>query len=155
MCQTNSEIVPKFGPTQIILRTAGFSPGIDPKSIGLQLHSCCLFPKMRLVDTATIQLHEFFDDQIPPYAILSHRWETNEVTFQDLVEGRVAGYGKTNGRGAGGGEMKGYKKIKECCRRAREDGFEFVVCLFSSKRDIIDLIATVDRLLLHQQNQQC
>jgi hypothetical protein len=48
---------------------------------------------MRLVNTTTIQLHEFFDDEIPPYAILSHRWETDEVTFQDLMEGRGAGYG--------------------------------------------------------------
>jgi hypothetical protein len=31
---------------------------------------------------------EFVDDNIPPYAILSHTWgpEDEEVTFKDLVE---------------------------------------------------------------------
>lgn len=41
----------------------------------------------------------FFDDAIPPYAILSHTWgdENEEVTFQDIIEGTgrdKAGYAK-------------------------------------------------------------
>jgi hypothetical protein len=36
---------------------------------------------MRLFNTSTLQLKEFYDAQIPAYAILSHRWETEEVTF--------------------------------------------------------------------------
>jgi len=29
-------------------------------------------------------LTEFFDKAIPDYAILSHRWGTEEATFEDL-----------------------------------------------------------------------
>jgi hypothetical protein len=37
----------------------------------------------------SFSLVEFDDDQIPPYAILSHRWgaDQDEVTFQDMSEG--------------------------------------------------------------------
>ncbi|KAF6807474.1 het domain containing protein, partial [Colletotrichum musicola] len=38
---------------------------------------------MRLINTATLALEEFFGDNIPPYAILSHVWGPEEVTFQD------------------------------------------------------------------------
>jgi hypothetical protein len=55
-------------------------------------------------------------NQIPLYAILSHRWEGAEVTFQDL----------SNRTGV---QMKGYAKILGCCAQARKDGFEFAVCL--------------------------
>ena len=71
--------------------------------------------KMRLINTTTICLHEFLDDQIPLYVILSHRWEGAEVTFQDLNSGK-------------GAYMSGYAKILGCCAQAREDGFEFAVC---------------------------
>ena len=50
-------------------------------------------------------------NDIPPYAILSHRWGTNteEVTIRDLVDGTA--------------ERKvGYRKIRFCGQRARHDG---------------------------------
>jgi hypothetical protein len=39
---------------------------------------------MRLIHLTTLELHEFIGDQIPPYAILSHTWEKDEVSFQDV-----------------------------------------------------------------------
>jgi hypothetical protein len=36
---------------------------------------------MRLLNTTNLQLEEFASDAIPSYAILSHRWESEEVTF--------------------------------------------------------------------------
>ena len=39
---------------------------------------------MRLLSTTTFLLEEFSGKNIPKYAILSHRWEDEEVTFQDL-----------------------------------------------------------------------
>ena len=45
-----------------------------------------------------LSLTEFFESRIPEYAILSHRWEAEEVTFKDLIDGTSkskAGYGKT------------------------------------------------------------
>jgi hypothetical protein len=35
---------------------------------------------MRLLNTETIELEEFFDHGIPLYAILSHRWEQDELS---------------------------------------------------------------------------
>jgi hypothetical protein len=38
---------------------------------------------MRLLHTETLQLIERHS-KIPPFAILSHRWEGEEVTFDDM-----------------------------------------------------------------------
>jgi hypothetical protein len=67
---------------------------------------------MRLVHSTTLCLSEFSEGDIPPYAILSHRWEKNEVSFQDM--------------GDRDADKAGYKKIKNFCRVAAEDGFEYV-----------------------------
>lgn len=67
---------------------------------------------MRLLDTNTIQLHEFPADQIPLYAILSHRWGAKEITLQELENGS----GKTK---------DGFKKVLRCCQKAKIDGFRY------------------------------
>jgi hypothetical protein len=67
---------------------------------------------MRLLNTTTLNLHEFFDNAIPNYAILSHRWETQEITFQELQRGRVSSF-------------KAFSKIEGCCPQAALDGWEF------------------------------
>jgi hypothetical protein len=68
---------------------------------------------MRLLNANTLVIHECFED-IPPYAILSHTWETEEVTFQDFLEGNAE-------------SLQGYKKVTGCCKQAISDGLEFVV----------------------------
>ncbi|KAF1849443.1 HET-domain-containing protein [Cucurbitaria berberidis CBS 394.84] len=40
---------------------------------------------MRLIDTRTSELRWFNDNDIPKYAILSHTWGSDEVTYQELV----------------------------------------------------------------------
>jgi hypothetical protein len=67
---------------------------------------------MRLINVNTFELKEFFGADAPHYAILSHRWENEEVTFQDLLSGR----GKT---------MLGWKKIEGCCQMASRDQLEW------------------------------
>jgi hypothetical protein len=53
------------------------------------------------------------DDEVPPYAILSHTWvEREEVTFDDL----------TNDAGK---DKLGYEKIWFCGERARRDGLQY------------------------------
>ncbi|KFX99139.1 hypothetical protein O988_04021 [Pseudogymnoascus sp. VKM F-3808] len=56
----------------------------------------------------------YVDDNMPEYAILSHTWgaDTEEVTFQDLVNG--TGKGKS-----------GYGKVLFCGEQARRDGLEY------------------------------
>nr|POE79589.1 vegetative incompatibility protein het-e-1 [Quercus suber] len=75
-----------------------------------------LFSTMRLLqtdpvvpDAAKLQLHEFFGDNIPPYAILSHTWGSDEVTFDDVQNGTVKG-------------REGSAKIDMTLSQARKDG---------------------------------
>lgn len=75
---------------------------------------------MRLINTTTFELQEFFDN-IPHYAILSHRWEDGEVSFQDFQQGM-------------GPKMKGWGKIKGCCDRSKGDGWQWAVSTRSFKR---------------------
>lgn len=39
---------------------------------------------MRFINTTTLKLEEFFGSDIPEYAILSHTWEDEEVSFQEV-----------------------------------------------------------------------
>lgn len=56
---------------------------------------------MRLINTRSLELEEFFDVSVPRYAILSHTWEKEEVLFadmQNLDKARVkAGFTKVEG----------------------------------------------------------
>ncbi|KUJ17277.1 HET-domain-containing protein [Mollisia scopiformis] len=65
---------------------------------------------MRLLNARTRKLREFMGDDTPPYAILSHTWGRDEVTFQDL---NLAGSGQ---------DKLGYEKIRKCCEQAIQDG---------------------------------
>jgi hypothetical protein len=57
-------------------------------------------------------LVEVFADNIPKYAILSHRWEAGEVTFKDLTDGT-------------GASKAGYAKIRSCGEQAKRDGLKY------------------------------
>lgn len=74
---------------------------------------------MRLLNTRTRQLREFVSDEdIPPYAILSHTWGNGEVTLQDWENLRthpVEIIGKA-----------GLTKIEYCCTQAAQDALDWV-----------------------------
>ena len=57
---------------------------------------------MRLLHTTQLTFKEFFDNSIPRYCILSHRWRDDEVSYNDFLAGR-----NTN--------SKGYAKILAAC----------------------------------------
>jgi len=67
---------------------------------------------MRLLHTRTLELKSFFEN-IPPYAILSHCWEEEEVVFSDLVDLDAA---KRN---------LGFSNIEKTCAQAVKDGFDW------------------------------
>jgi hypothetical protein len=69
---------------------------------------------MRLLHAKTKILEEFFGDYIPQYAILSHTWGQNEVTFKDVQQYGPFGY------------KSGSTKIDGCCQQARRDYLEYV-----------------------------
>ncbi|KAL8946879.1 MAG: hypothetical protein Q9222_006778 [Ikaeria aurantiellina] len=58
---------------------------------------------MRLLNTSSLEFEEFFDSDIPPYAIPSHRWGRKEVTYKEMRK-RTAKPGL------------GQKKIEMFCR---------------------------------------
>ena len=68
---------------------------------------------MRLLNTSTIQFREFHGNQIPYYAILSHTWGAEEVSFDEMQDGK-------------GKDKAGYKKIADCCALAASDGWDYV-----------------------------
>jgi hypothetical protein len=72
--------------------------------------------KMRLLKrlpNGNFNLITFNDDDVPPYAILSHTWvEDEEVTYDELVAGK-------------GKDKPGYAKIRFCGGRAAEDKLQY------------------------------
>jgi hypothetical protein len=70
---------------------------------------------MRLLNTKTRKLEEFFGEAIPQYAILSHTWGENEVTFKDIErDGYQSGSVKIDGC-LGRSERSPYVWIDTCC----------------------------------------
>jgi Heterokaryon incompatibility protein (HET) len=70
---------------------------------------------MRLLqyNDGALSLTTFFADKIPQkYAILSHTWGAEEVTFEDLQKRTCS-------------EKAGYKKIQFCGEQARRDGLQY------------------------------
>ncbi len=71
---------------------------------------------MYLLDTASKEL-QLFEGEVPLYAILSHRWGDDEVTFQDLVW-----------RDGGNEQFRkkaGYRKVEKTCELAAAHGFRY------------------------------
>jgi hypothetical protein len=68
---------------------------------------------MRLLHTRTLELSEFLENATPAYAILSHTWENEEVSFQDM-------------QGPNAKKKAGYAKIQKCCEQAAQEGYEYV-----------------------------
>ena len=68
---------------------------------------------MRLLHTTNHKLEEFKAHEIPLYAILSHTWGENEVTFQDI-------------KGADVKNEERCKKIRNTCTIAADHGFDYV-----------------------------
>lgn len=60
---------------------------------------------MWLINVHTYELESFEGNDQPPYAILSHKWEAEEVSFKDFRKQRYAG-------------MRGWEKIEQCCKQA-------------------------------------
>lgn len=71
---------------------------------------------MRLLNTKTLDIHEFLPDDIPRYAILSHRWQKEEVSFKQYTKRHK--YPKIK-------RLKGFTKIEGFCRIARERRMEW------------------------------
>ncbi|KAL6901193.1 heterokaryon incompatibility domain-containing protein [Trichoderma evansii] len=67
---------------------------------------------MRLINTRTLKLHQFHGKP-PPYAILSHTWGREEVSFQDFHSPDLRE------------KLAGFSKIKSACKQAYSHGLDY------------------------------
>jgi hypothetical protein len=72
---------------------------------------------MRLLSTQNWEMKEFISDgEVPPYAILSHTWNEEEVSFQQWETIPCSDIN----------HLKGYKKIRKFGEQAAIRGFDWV-----------------------------
>ena len=71
--------------------------------------------KMHLLNVKTLSLEEFYDDSndLPKYAIVSHRWGESEVSFQKISQASQAG-------------KEGFRKIVESAYLAEQSGLSYI-----------------------------
>jgi len=67
---------------------------------------------MRLLHAMSMRLKSFEENAMPQYAILSHTWGEDEVSFQDI-------------HGPDAASKSGYKKIRYVCEHALEAGLQY------------------------------
>ena len=83
------------------------------------------------------------DDEVPPYAILSHTWgaDTEEVTFEDLKNGT-------------GQDKAGYEKLRFCGERAEGDGLQhfWVDTCCINKANFTELSEAINSMFRWYQN---
>src|SRR6266702_4059585 len=100
---------------------------------------------MRLLNTGNFEVKSFEDDEVPPYAILSHTWDEEEVTLQDMEGTRAV-------------NKKGYEKVKHCCSVASANGFEYVwidTCCID-KASSAELSEAINSMYLwYQEAKEC
>lgn len=68
---------------------------------------------MHLLNTSTRKLETFVGRPVPKYAILSHTWGDDEVSFLDLANDLNVEH------------RDGYKKIQYTCDQALKDGLGY------------------------------
>lgn len=74
---------------------------------------------MRLINTETLQFKECFGRKPPKYAILSHTWGDEEVTFKEWAGHNTEPAIK---------RKAGFKKIEAACKQAHNDNWEYLWC---------------------------
>jgi len=70
-------------------------------------------PEMRLLNAHTLELKEFLGDAIPPYVILSHTWDEEEVSLNDMHTGQAT-------------SRRGYAKVQGACAQAVRDRYHWI-----------------------------
>ena len=68
---------------------------------------------MHLIHSKTLVLKNFFDERVPAYAILSHTWGGEELSYQQFNDDRSQ-------------KHPGWKKVWDSCRLAQMHGIDWV-----------------------------
>jgi Heterokaryon incompatibility protein (HET) len=101
---------------------------------------------LQLQNSGQLTLAEYFQDDIPSYAILSHSWgpDDQEITFQEIKEGNQRNYKR----------KAGFQKIKLCGEQAARDGIQYfwvdTCCI--NKMDSNELSEAVNSMFRWYQN---
>ena len=100
---------------------------------------------MRLINCSTLQLEEFFGTNIPEYAILSHTWGDEEVSFAHFTSGQpLVG--------------SGYQKIIFTCQQAikEEIGYAWVDTCCIDKSSSAELSEAINSMFAwYQKSVRC
>jgi hypothetical protein len=88
-----------------------------------------------------IVFREPTSSEVPAYAILSHTWGEEEVTYQDLKKGKDK-------------SKAGWRKIQFCAKQAAVDGLEYfwvdTCCI--DKKNAVELGAAINSMFRWYQN---
>lgn len=100
---------------------------------------------MRLINTRDITFEELIGDSIPQYAIVSHRWGDDEVSYQDFLQGQRK-------------QSYGWTKILKGCQLALDLGYSWLwmdtCCL--DKKSSAELTEGINSMFQwYQQSQAC
>ncbi|KAF2494422.1 HET-domain-containing protein, partial [Lophium mytilinum] len=103
---------------------------------------------MRLLHTSTFEVKSFFDQNLPPYAILSHTWGNEEVTLRELQQETTASIESTK---------KGFVKLVGCALQAERNGFSYIWCdtCCIDKTNSTELSEAINSMFYWYKNQLC
>jgi hypothetical protein len=100
---------------------------------------------LRLKSDGSIAFRETTSTDVPAYAILSHTWEKEEVTFQDME----ASADESNTV-----SKAGWRKIQFCAKQAAADGLQYfwidTCCI--DKKNAVELSAAINSMFRWYQN---
>lgn len=75
---------------------------------------------MRLINSRTFELRSLPPHEIPDYVILSHRWESEEITYGNILQNPISDEDSPTR------QLGGFSKVKGTCKLASEDGYSWV-----------------------------
>ncbi|KAK5710775.1 hypothetical protein LTR17_018691 [Elasticomyces elasticus] len=97
----------------------------------------------RLISVRTLRLENFTPGETPPYAILSHTWDGEEVLFAELESGSAW-------------EKSQYDKIRNTAKQARQDGHDYVWidCSCINKHNAVELSEAINSMYAWYRNAE-
>ena len=92
---------------------------------------------------------EFGDDEVTEYTILSHRWNRQEVDYNEIVE-----LVKVDEERSEICRRDGYRKILQSCKQAKQDQYEWlwVDTCFIDKRSSAELSEAINSMYRWYEN---
>ena len=100
---------------------------------------------MWLLDTDTLELKEFVDSSTPPYAILSHTWGGEEISFFEMQSAREIAQVKA-----------GFTKVVNFCGVAKARGYHYAwadTCCID-KRNSADLSEAINSMFRYYRDAE-